>query len=101
MELKSKMVTRSKGPRNNTRKKLKKNVRNRGKISIKAFLQKFGKGEKVVIKPEPAHQKTIPHRRFFGKSAEVVESKKNTCVVQLSGKPGKKLVISPVHLKKQ
>lgn len=95
------MVTRSKGPRNDARKKLKKKVRKKGKISISSFLQEFEVGDRVVIKPEPAHQKTIPHRRFFGRNAEVVGKRKRTYEVKMLDKTGKKLVISPVHLKKE
>ncbi len=94
------MVTRSKGPRNDSRKRLKKKIRRRGKINISSFLQEFKEGDKLVIKPEPAHQKTIPHRRFFGRVVKMIEAKRRTYVVQILGKTNKKLVISPVHLKK-
>ena len=95
------MVTRSKGTRNNTRKKLKKKVRERGKISIAKALRTYEINDKVAIDVEPAYQKGIPHRRFFGKIGTVKGKRGNSYVISVKiGKANKQIICPPIHLKK-
>jgi large subunit ribosomal protein L21e len=95
------MTLRTKGTRVGTRRKLSKGPRERGKISIGFFLQKFNIGDAVIIKPEPAYHKGMPYKRFFGKYAKVVEKRGKSYLVEVSdGKAKKKLICSPIHLRR-
>jgi len=95
------MVKASHGPRRRTRKKLKKSIRARGKVSIVKMLQKFKKGEKVVIKPEPAVHKGMPNKRFFGRVGIVAEKRGKAYILEVKdGKAVKQVISLPVHLKR-
>lgn len=95
------MVTRIGGFRKNTRHKLSKNVRTRGKISLTKFFQKFVTGDKVVLKAEPAYQKGMYFPRFHGKIG-TISKQVGTCyeITMKDHNKEKTLVVHPVHLKK-
>lgn len=89
------------GNRRKTRYKLKKNYRERGKISIRKYLQKFIVGDKVMLKAEPAVQKGMYHPRFHGKVGEVVEQRGKCYEVKVKdGGKNKLFIVHPVHLRK-
>ena len=91
------MVKASHGPRRKTRRRLKK----RERLSIKKMLQTFEIGEKVVIKPHAAVQKGMPHRRFFGKVGKVVDRRGKAYVLEVKdGKAIKQVISLPVHLRR-
>jgi ribosomal protein L21E len=94
------MGSRKGTTRRKTRKLMSKHFRNKGKISVTSFLAKYNKGDRVVIKPEPAYQKGICHLRFYGHQG-VIKSKKGICyVVQIKDKnKPKEVIVHPVHLK--
>ena len=95
------MVVRSKGSRRGTRFKLKKNLRDKGKVSIRKLVQEFKKGERVKIFPEPSIQSGIPHKRFFGKDGVVVEKRGKAYVLEVEdGNMTKKVITLPVHLRR-
>ena len=97
----NKMVTRKGGARRKTRHLLTKNYRNKGKMSLKAYFRQFETGERVIIKPEPAHQNGSCHRRYFGKNALVSKKQGDCYEVTLNvNRKQKKLIMHPVHLKK-
>ncbi|MAE13282.1 50S ribosomal protein L21e [Candidatus Woesearchaeota archaeon] len=94
------MATRAGGFRRKTRFKLQKNIRDKGKTSLRNYLQTFEVGEKVTLKAEPAIQKGMHFPRFNGKTG-VITCKKGTCY-EVSIKDGKKekpLIVHPVHLR--
>lgn len=95
------MVKRIGGFRKNTRNKLRKPVKKRGKISLTRFFQTFNIGDKVLLNAESAYQKGMYFPRFHGKTGVI--SKKVGTVYEVSirdlNKP-KTLIIHPVHLKK-
>ncbi|MBW2963155.1 hypothetical protein KY306_00060 [Candidatus Woesearchaeota archaeon] len=95
------MVTRIGGSRRKTRYRLKKDYRRKSKISLKIYFQQFKKGDKVVIQPESAHQKSLCHKRYFSKMA-VVNKKQGRCyeVIVLVNKNPRKIIIHPIHLAK-
>ena len=62
------MVRRTGGFRRKTRSKLRKNVKDKGKISIRRYLQSFKNGERVFLSCEPAVQKGMYHPRYYGKA---------------------------------
>ncbi len=95
------MVTRSKGGRQKTRKKLRRRASEKGKIFIKKFLQEFQVGDRVVIKPDPSYQKGMPFRRFIGKAGVVIGKRGRAYEIKIKDGRKEKLIIShPVHLKK-
>ena len=94
------MVDRVGGFRRNTRYKLRKNVRQRGKISLRRFLQSFEVGDTVRLAAEPAYQKGMYFPRFYGKFG-VVSKKVGSCYeVQIKDGKTKTVVVHPVHLTK-
>ncbi len=95
------MVKRIGTSRTASRYKLRKNVRERGKISITKFLREFKENDRVVLKAEPAYQKALYHMRFHGRIGRIVR-KRGRCyeVAIRDGKKEKIVIVHPVHLKK-
>lgn len=95
------MVKRIGGFRRKTRNKLKKNVKDKGKISLRKYFQSFKAGDKVLLKVESSFHKGMYNPRFHSKSG-VVEGKKGSCYkVQIKDKGKRKtLIIHPVHLRR-
>lgn len=89
------------GFRRKTRHKLRKNVRDRGKTSIKKSLQKFDDGDRVYLKAEPAYQKGMYFPRYHGKSG-VISGKQGICYyVRIKDhNKAKTLLVHPIHLKR-
>lgn len=89
------MPRKSHGLRRKTRKKLQKRV-----VRIKDYLQEFEIGDLVCIIINPA-SKSIPHPRFQGLTAKVVEKRGKGYVIEFKhGKKIKRLTITSEHLKK-
>lgn len=95
------MAKRKGGFRRKTRGKLKKNVRTRGKISIRRYTQSLAKGDHVTFNGEPAVQKGMYFPRFHGRTG-VVTGTQGACytVSFRDGKKGKTIIAHPVHLRK-
>ncbi|MDO8555793.1 MAG: 50S ribosomal protein L21e [Nanoarchaeota archaeon] len=93
------MVKRIGGFRRKTRAKMRKNYKDRGKISIRSFLQSFKAGDKVVLKAEPAYQLGMYYPRFHGKQG-IVAGKAGKCyqVMIFDGNKEKMVVVHPIHL---
>lgn len=85
--------------RRKTRKKMKKAVRERGKINITKFLAVYKEGDKVVLKADSSYHKGIYHPRFHGKIATVV-GKSGRCYLVRMNDMGKRkvLIVHPAHL---
>jgi len=93
-------MANSHGPRRGTRRKLKKSIRDKGKVTIRRLVQEFKKGDEVIIKPEPSIQRGLPNKRFFGKQGVILGQKGKAYMVQVKDDNTIKQVISlPVHLK--
>lgn len=95
------MVKRIGGSRRKTRNKFKKNYRERGKVSLRRYLQSFNEGELVLLKAEPAVQEGVYHARFHGAIGRV--EKAQGCCYQVVVKDGgkeKRLVVHPAHLRR-
>ena len=97
----TKMVTRKGGMRRKTRYKLRKEKRNRGKISLSNYFQSFNAGDKVYLYVESAIQKGMYHPRFMGKSG-IINGKRGNCykVSIIDGSKEKTLIVHPVHLRR-
>jgi ribosomal protein L21E len=94
------MVSRIGGFRRKTRSKLRKNVREHGKISLTNFFKNYEVGSKVILVGEPAVQKGMFFPRFKGKSGKVVGMMGACYNVEIKdGKKVKTLVVHPVHLR--
>jgi len=96
------MVQRIGGFRRKTRSKLKKPHRQRGKISIRKYFQKYKEGDKVTLKAEPAIQGGMAFPRFHGKTGTVVGKQGKCYKIRIrDGKMAKEVVVHPVHLNKE
>lgn len=95
------MSNRIGGLRRKTRHKFAKKVGQRGKISLRSYLQQFKTGETVRLSKEPAIQKGMYFRRFLNKTG-VVKGKSGNCYhVTIKDKNKEKtLIVHPVFLKK-
>jgi large subunit ribosomal protein L21e len=95
------MTTRMDGFRKRTRRKFKKNISDKGKLSIKKFLQHFEIGDKVYLNVEPAYQKGMYRPKFIGNVGVVVGIKGQCYQVQITDINKKKtLIVHPIHLTK-
>lgn len=95
------MVKRIGTFRTKTRHKFKKNIRERGKLSLSKYFQTFNDGEKVCLSVEPSVQKGIYFPRFMGK-AGTIKRKNGTCyeVDIKDHNKQKTIIVHPVHLKR-
>lgn len=95
------MVKRTGGSRRKSRKKLTKRVADKGKISIRRYLAKFEKGDKVLLRAEPAVQDGLYHMRFHKKRG-IIQGNQGKCyVVKIKDfSKAKDLVVHPVHLQR-
>ncbi|MAF50915.1 MAG: 50S ribosomal protein L21e [Nanoarchaeota archaeon] len=87
--------------RRKTRSLFKKNIKTKGKISIRNYLQTFKDGEKVLLKAEPAKQNGMYFRRFHGMTGEIIGKQGTNYKIKLKDKNAiKQLIVHPVHLRK-
>lgn len=95
------MAKRISGSRKKSRKKLRKNTRTKGKISLTKYFQELKAGDRVALRAEPAYHKGLYNLRFHNKIA-VVAGKKGKCyeVMIKDGGKLKKLIVHPIHLKR-
>ena len=95
------MVRTSKGLRFRTRKLLSKKPRQRGMSPITYALQTFESGDKVHIIIDPSVHKGQPHKRFYGLTATVVDSRGEAYILELKqGRKTKQVIARPEHLRK-
>ena len=89
------------GFRRKTRHKLKKNVRDKGKKSIRNFLQSFNEGDKVYLKADSTYQEGMYFPRYHGKSG-IVEGMQGSCyyIKIKDHNKTKKVLVHPFHLRK-
>lgn len=95
------MATRIGGSKRKARNKLRKNLRCRGKLSLRRYFQELNNGEKVALNTESSLSNGMYHLRHHGKIGTIV-GKKGTCYqVQIKDiNKVKVLIVHPVHLKK-
>lgn len=95
------MTKRIGGFRRKTRSKLRKRRSERGKFSIRMYLQKLSNGDKVCLKAEPSIQHGMYFPRFHGKHGTVVGKQGKCYIIKINDKrKEKELIVHPVHLKK-
>ncbi|MFX1312257.1 MAG: 50S ribosomal protein L21e [Promethearchaeota archaeon] len=94
-------MTKHKGFRNKTRKKHRKNVRDRGLGSIEKYLVDYEIGDKVdVITDSSQHKRGMPHRRFHGLTGTIIGDRGRCYLVEVKlGNSKKTLIIGKEHLR--
>ncbi len=94
------MVKRSKGYRSGTRSLLSLSPRSRGMRGLSRLLQVYEPGQKVVIDLSPNTVKGMPHRRYQGRTATVVEKRGRAYVLDVQvGGMVKTIISRPEHIR--
>ncbi|MFT4312436.1 MAG: 50S ribosomal protein L21e [Candidatus Woesearchaeota archaeon] len=88
------------GARRKTRHIFQSKVREKGKISIRRYLQSFEKDQKVLLLAQPAIQNGMYFRRFHAKMGKIA-GKQGDCykVAIVDGGQQKTLIVHPAHLR--
>ena len=95
------MGTKIGGLRKNTRYKLSKGKRKRGKISIIEYYKILNPGEMVYFLADPGIQKGMYHPRFHGKSGTVLKKRGKCYEIELiDGNLKKLMIVHPIHLRR-
>jgi len=94
------MAMRIGGARRKTRQKFSKHYSERGKVSLRRYLQELPMGTKVALVAETSIQRGMYFRRFHGKAGTVTK-RLGTCyeVTIRDFKKEKRLIVHPVHLR--
>ncbi len=94
------MVKRLGGMRRKSRYKLKKETKDRGKLSLRRYFQKFNLNDKVALVMEPRVHKGIFNLRFYGRVG-IITGQQGSCysIKIMDGNKEKTLVVHPVHLR--
>lgn len=94
-------MQRTGGYRRKTRSKLRKNIREKGKVAIRRFFQSFAEGDRVSFVAEPGVQRGMYHPRFHGKSGIIAKKQGTNYHVKIKdGNKEKSILVHPIHLKK-
>ena len=89
----------SKGYRTGTRRLLTKEPRTHGKLSLNKLLHEYQPGDRVIVRIEPSVQKGMPHRRFHGKVAIVLNKRGRSYAISVpQGDAVKEIIVRPEHL---
>ncbi len=94
-------ITIHKGYRNKTRKRHRRNVRDKGLGSIEKFLIDFNSNDKVDIITNPSvHRRGMPHRRYQGLTGTINGRRGRCYLVDVKiGNSRKTLIIGTEHLR--
>jgi large subunit ribosomal protein L21e len=78
---------------------LKKEPRERGKMSLSKLLREYQTGDQVLVRIDSSVQKGIPHRRFHGKIGTIIEKRGRSYIVSVTqGDAVKEIIVRPEHL---
>ncbi len=92
-------LVKSKGKRSETRQKLRKHVRERGKPPIKNITQDFSDGKKVSIRINPSVPDGQPHPKFHGNVGTISRKQGQAYVINIKeGGKSKEVISRPEHL---
>ncbi|MHA2501749.1 MAG: 50S ribosomal protein L21e [Candidatus Kariarchaeaceae archaeon] len=93
-------MTKSKGFQNRTRKLFRKSAKQKGLKSLRYLLEPINVGQRVDILLNSSIQKGRPHRRYNGKSGEVLELRGQSYVIEVKiGNALKTIIARPEHLR--
>lgn len=95
------MVKAPRGYRHRTRKLLRKSIRERGSIPrLSLLMVDYREGDRVHIVINPSIHRGMPHRRFHGKTGEIIGKRGKCYIVRVFlGDREKILFTRPEHLK--
>ena len=92
-------MRKSRGYRAGTRRLLKKEPRERGKIRISKLLYEYQPGNRVVIMIDSSIQKGMPHKRYHGKVGTVIDKRGRSFILSVTqGEATKEIIVRPEHL---
>lgn len=92
-------MRKSRGYRAGTRRLLKKEPRQRGKIRISKLLYEYQPGSRVVIMIDSSIQKGMPHKRYHGKVGTIIDKRGRSFIVSVTqGEATKEIIVRPEHL---
>ncbi len=95
------MVKRTRGYRQASRNKLRKDARDKGMPTVNRVLKVFNVGDLVTVRLEPSTHKGMPHHRYQGKIGKITGTRGSAYLIALKDGDKDKLIISrPVHLVK-
>lgn len=78
-----------------------KRIRQRGKLSLSRFFQKFSSGDSVAVVRDLGIQGAGFPKRMQGRTGKVIEKRGSAYVVEINDyRKKKQYIIKPVHLKK-
>ncbi len=78
----------------------KKSMREKGKVRLSQYFQKFKEGESVAVKRETSIKAKFP-RRIQGRTGIITGERGNSYIVSIMDFNQKKsFIIEPIHLKK-
>jgi len=77
-----------------------KNIREKGKLGLSHYFQRFDKGDRVAVKKELSLKAKFP-KRLQGKTGIITGERGNAYIVSIMDyKQEKSFIIEPIHLKK-
>jgi len=92
-------MPKTRGLRNRSRHKLRKNPRQRGMQPLGSLIRSYEVGDRVVVSIDPSVHKGMPHPRYHGMVAIIKERRGRGYVVTLrEGKKTKALTVRPEHI---
>jgi large subunit ribosomal protein L21e len=92
-------MKRSKGTRQGTRSILRKSKSDKSRIDIARLMHDYQEGDKVAIVLDAAQQGGMPHRRFQGRTGQIVKRQGVAWVVAVKdGNMSKTVVARAEHL---
>jgi len=95
------MPNRKGGPQRKTRHILKKNIRARGKLTIRAIFQTFKEGDKVQLVVNSAEQKGQFPLRYHGSKGEIVKKQGRAYQVRIKNiNKYKSFIVDTIHIKR-
>ena len=95
------MVKRTGGSRRKTRSLFRKRISDKGKISIRNYLQLFQIGDRVLLNANPSVHKGFYFRRFHDKVGIIQKPRGDCYEISLKeGNKNKTVIVHPIHLRK-
>jgi large subunit ribosomal protein L21e len=92
-------MRKSKGYRSGARRLLTKEPREHGKLRLSKLLYEYQPGSQVVIRIDSSVHKGMPHRRFHGRVATIINKRGRSYVLSVSqGDAVKEIIVRPEHL---
>ena len=93
-------MRKSKGYRARTRHLFKKHTRQKGIRPTDYILRDFNEGDVVDIIVDPSEHKGMPHRRYHGKTGEIIKKQGKAFIVAIKqGRATKQIIANKEHLR--